>query len=85
MCKYCDGIMSLGNRKVRISANEELNVCGIIGLMKDGSDHHLYVRTKTSNRDQITLFDLSLKYCPFCGNKLLKDPIFPEITSDSAA
>ncbi len=33
---------------------------------------------------RIPACSVEIKYCPFCGKKLLKDPIFPQMAEESA-
>lgn len=84
MCEYCNGTMLIGKRQVHISTDKKITVYGRIGLAKDGSTHRLCVQMPTSDHDRITLFDMRLRYCPLCGKKLFKDPIFPQLTEESA-
>lgn len=84
MCEYCNKGALIGQRQVHIFADKKITVYGMIGLSEDGVNHNLRIRMPTVDHDQITLFEIKLKYCPFCGAKLFKDPIFPEITLESA-
>ena len=86
MCDYCEHSKIFGRRRVYVDGFGKAVMFGSINTPKNGSDRYLRVQRTPSNdenkRDDI--FIMALKYCPFCGEKLVSDPIFPEITNDSA-
>lgn len=86
MCDYCEHSKIFGRRRVYVDGFGKAVMFGSINTPKNGSDRYLRVQRTLSNdenkRDDI--FAMSLKYCPFCGEKLVSDPIFPEITNESA-
>ena len=70
MCDYCEHSKIFGRRSTHV----------------DGGGNSCYIRVrrapgKDDKPDDI--FTISLRYCPFCGEKLVGDPIFPEITHES--
>ena len=92
MCEYCDKNKIISIREIHIPANQKISAYGRITLARDGFGSILRVKMSASdctdgvyqNKDKFTIFETKLKYCPFCGKKLFKDPIFPEITLESA-
>lgn len=85
MCDYCEHSKIFGRRRVYVDGAGKATVFSSINKSKDGASCYLRVQRVSSKdenkRDDI--FTMSLKYCPFCGEKLVSDPIFPEITHES--
>lgn len=85
MCDYCEHSRIFGHRKVHVDEVGKATIYGSVNRSKDGRSCYLRVRRapgKDEKPDDI--FTMSLNYCPFCGEKLISDPIFPEITNESA-
>ena len=86
MCDYCEHSKIFGRRRVYVDGFGKAVMFGSINMSKDGSNRYLRVQRTPSNdeNNRNDIFTISLRYCPFCGEKLVTDPIFPEITQESA-
>lgn len=85
MCDYCEHSKIFGRRSTHVDGGGKAVVFGSINRSKDGNSCYIRVRRAPGKDDKPDdIFTMSLKYCPFCGEKLVSDPIFPEITQESA-
>lgn len=85
MCDYCEHSKIFGRRRVYVDGFGKAVMFGSINMSKDGSNRYLRVQRTPSNDEnkRNDIFTISLRYCPFCGEKLVSDPVFPEITHES--
>lgn len=84
MCDYCEHSKIFGRRSTHVDGGGKAVVFGSINRSKDGNSCYIRVRRAPGKDDKPDdIFTISLRYCPFCGEKLVGDPIFPEITHES--
>ena len=85
MCKYCSGTVLLRQAEIRDEhGNPEIHA--ELMMVKSKHDSTSTIKVIFQNRKTVVgAMEWPVKYCPYCGKKLVPDPIFPEITSDSAA
>lgn len=92
MCKYCDAGAMLRSSGVELPGGQKAAMTLFIEWRKDGTP---IIRAKINYSaedkkvkdyatSRIPACSVGIKYCPFCGKQLMKDPIFPQITEESA-
>lgn len=92
MCKYCDAVAMLRSSGVELPGGQKAAMTLFIEWRKDGAPiirariNHSTEDKKVKNyaTSRIPACSVEIKYCPFCGKQLVKDPIFPQITEESA-
>ena len=92
MCKYCEAGAMLRNSNVELLGGQKAAMAlwitrrkeetPIIRAKIDYSIEDKNFRGYATSR--IPACSVEIKYCPFCGKQLVKDPIFPQITEASA-
>lgn len=95
MCRYCEegDVLKSSDSPIELFDGRQAALMLALTKNKNGdpvirakiipnADHPNYLR---GNVDRTPTCAIKIKYCPLCGNKLVKDPIFPELTSESAA
>lgn len=92
MCKYCDAGAMLRSSNVELPGGQKAAMALWITRRKEGTP---IIRAKidycTEDKNfrgyatsRTPVCSVEIKYCPFCGKQLVKDPIFPQITEASA-
>lgn len=84
MCKYCDAGTMLRSSNVELPGGHNAAMALWITWRKEGTPiirAKIDYGTKDKNfrgyaASRIPACSVEIKYCPFCGKKLLKDPIF---------
>ena len=92
MCKYCDAGAMLRSSGVELPGGLKAAMALWITWRKEGTPiirAKIDYGTKDKNfrgcaASRIPACSVEIKYCPFCGKKLLKDPIFPQMAEESA-
>lgn len=92
MCKYCDAGAMLRSSGVELPGGLKAAMALWITWSKEGTPiirAKIDYGTKDKNfrgcaASRIPACSVEIKYCPFCGKKLLKDPIFPQMAEESA-
>lgn len=92
MCKYCDAGAMLRSSNVELPGGQKAAMALFIAWRKEGTPiirAKINYGTKDKNfrgyaASRIPACTVEIKYCPFCGKKLLKDSIFPQMAEESA-
>ena len=90
MCKYCDAGAMLRSSNVELPGGQKAAMALFITWRKEGTPiirAKINYGTKDKNfrgyaASRIPACTVEIKYCPFCGKKLLKDSIFPQMAED---
>lgn len=92
MCKYCDEGSVLRSSEVEFLKGQKCTLALIMARSKVG-DPIIRAKALPNTKDPNSHYGdvyktytcaIKIKYCPFCGVKLVEDPIFPELASESA-
>lgn len=92
MCKYCDAGAMLRSSSVELPGGQKAAMALWITRRKERTPiirAKINYSTEDKNfrgyaTSRIPVCSVEIKYCPFCGKQLVKDPIFPQITEVSA-
>ena len=92
MCKYCDAGAMLRSSNVELPGGQKAAMAFWITRRKEGTPiirANINYSTEDKNfrsyaASRIPACSVGIKYCPFCGKKLLKGPIFPQMAEESA-
>lgn len=81
MCIWCENSKPIAFGTFTV--NGKSNNISVYMTRSKNTDHILQVIGITAGESQI-ISTVKLNYCPFCGDRLCRTPIFPEITSETA-
>ena len=85
MCKYCSETTLLRQAEIRDEHGDPA-IRAELMMAKSKHDSSRTIKvTFIKGKNVVGAMAQPVKYCPFCGKKLVPDPIFPEIAPDSAA
>lgn len=91
MCKYCDAGAMLRSSNVELPGGQKAAMALWITRRKEGTpiirasiNYSTEENFRSYAASRIPACSVGIKYCPFCGKKLLKDPIFPQMAEESA-